>query len=384
MSLLVEALLLGGILSYPYIDNIQELIRPETVVVFDADQTAFTSAASSEKREIRVTSELHNFDMNFKTRTDFYGRKKKELGGYLYDQNIMREVQGLPLYKKEDFIIEDVQIPSEESHCYHAIKQKIKPLLENLGLTRYLCLLGGKTNFRLDAPLPQQYKSNREGMLRPVLLEKAREYLQKYHNAKTIEGVENDDVCRAYAEIGYQHYLKHGWFNYIIVSFDKDQRGFAGLIIDPLTRDGKLVHNKPMLIDDGVGEIWLEKQSCKGYGFKWLCLQCVTGDITDGVLPYQPFGLTFGANSAYKLLGTCTTKTECLEKVAQQYVDWFPDGVEFVDFTGKQQKFSAGQWLEIIFSLVYMKKSRNDKTTFFSLMKEYNAKLPKKKEKQNE
>ena len=56
------ALFVGGSLSYPYIDNIQELIRPETVVVFDADQTAFTSAASSEKREIRVTSELHNFD----------------------------------------------------------------------------------------------------------------------------------------------------------------------------------------------------------------------------------------------------------------------------------------------------------------------------------
>jgi hypothetical protein len=371
-------------LTYPYIDNIKEIIRPETVVVFDADQTAFTSAASSEKREIRVTSDIHNFDMNFKTRTDFYGRKKKELGGYLYDQNIMREVQGLPLYKKEDFTIEDVQIPSEESHCYHAIKQKIKPLLENLGLTKYICLLGGDHNFRLDAPLPQQYKSNREGMLRPVLLEKAREYIVKHHNAKIIDSFEADDICRAYAEIGYQHYLKHGWFNYLIVSFDKDQRGFAGLIIDPLTRDGKLVHTKPMLIDDGIGEIWLEKQSCKGYGFKWICIQCVTGDITDGVLPYQPFGLTFGASSAYKLLGTCTTKSECLEKVAQQYVDWFPDGVEFVDFKGQQQKFSAGQWLEIIFSLVYMKKSRDDKTTFFSFMKEYNAKLPIKKEKQNE
>lgn len=367
-------------MSYPYIDNIKELIRPETVVVFDADQTAFTSAASSEKREIRVTSEIHNFDMNFKTRTDFYGRKKKELGGYLYDQNVMREVQGLPLYKKEDFIIADVQIPSEESHCYHAIKQKIKPLLENLGLTKYICLLGGENNFRLDSPLPQQYKSNREDMLRPVLLEKAREYIKTYHNAKVIDSYEADDACRAYAEIGYQHYKKHGWFNYIIVSFDKDQRGFAGLIIDPLTRDGKLVHNKPMLIDDEVGEIWLEKQSVKGYGFKWMCTQCITGDSVDGILPYQPFGITFGSASAYKLLGTCSTKAECLQLVAQQYVDWFSDGVKFVDFKGIHRKFTAGQWLEIIFSLVYMKKSTTDKTTFFSLMKEYGAKLPIKKE----
>jgi len=367
-------------LSYPYIDNIKELIRPETVVVFDADQTCFTSAASSEKREIRVISKAYGIDMRFKTRTEFYGRKKKELGGWLYDQNIMREVQKKPLFKKEDFEIVDVQIPDDESHCYYAIKLKINSVLDNLGLTKYVCLLGGKGNFRLDTPLPQQYKSNRDGLLRPVLLDKAREYVAKHHNAKIIDSFEADDVCRAYAETGYQHYLKYGWFNYIIVSFDKDQRGFSGLIIDPLSRDGKLVHEKPMLIDEGVGEIWLEKSNVKGYGFKWLCLQCVTGDSTDGILPYQPFGITFGASSAYKLLGTCTTKAECLEKVAQQYVDWFPDGVEFTDFTGKEQKFSAGQWLEIIFSLVYMKKSRDDKTTFFSLMKEHNAKLPKKKE----
>lgn len=371
-------------MSYPYIHNISDLITPETVVVFDADQVAFAAACSSEKRHIRVTSSVHNIDKTFKNRTEFYGRKKKELGGWLYDQNIMRETKGLPLFKKEDFEIEDIQVPEEDSHCFHAIKQKIKPLLENLGLVNYICLLSGKDNFRLQAPQPQQYKDNRKDSIRPVLLEKARNYIEKYHNSEIIDMYEPDDACRGYGELGYRNYKCTGKFSHIIVSFDKDQRGFAGLIIDPLTRDGKLVHPNPMLIEEGIGDIWLEKSNVKGYGFKWLCTQTLIGDEIDGIKPYQPFGISFGSASVYKLISPCKTEKECLECVSQQYVDWFPDGVEFVDFKSVNRNFTAGQWLEIIFSLVYMKKSTTDKTTFFSLMKEYGAKLPTKKETNHE
>ena len=76
----------------------------------------------------------------------------------------------------------------------HSVKASIERLSREVGATHAEYYVGGSGNFRLDLPLPQQYKSNRKDMRKPTHLNKAIEYVIKKYNAKKIKGVECDDV----------------------------------------------------------------------------------------------------------------------------------------------------------------------------------------------
>lgn len=356
--------------GYPYLLDWKKYIRPETIVILDSDQNSFQAASSNETKTIEVTHKASGRKKSFKTRTEFWGNKKKSIGGWLGDVNITRETKNQTPFTKEDFEVVDVQTPNNIAFCLNNLKSKINGIVSHLGLTEYKCILGGHSNFRLNLPAPEQYKSNREDAIRPLQLQEARDYLIKHHNAEVIEGMEGDDKIAQYGYEGYQHFLKHGWFNYIIATFDKDNLTQSCLMFNTYSDSGVFKHPVPILVDDGVGGLFLEKGKVKGHGFKLLCFQLAVGDPSDHVLPYQSFDLKFGETSAYKLLQPLKTKKECLEAVILQYLEWFPNGVNFTNWDGTEVSMKTGQWLDNIYKMVHMKLSENDKSNIATLIKE--------------
>lgn len=366
-------------MGFPVVEDLKSIVTDDVVVGLDLDQVCYIAAAGAEKRTIRVIHKESGREKIFNTRQDFYGKQKTVVGGWLKDQNTNMEVKAKAAGKeftpwgREDFTIEDIQTPEPVENCLHLLKVKINAILEHLECPNGLGILGGENNFRLALPTPEIYKGNRDDMIRPLLLSETRAYVQKKYGAKVIDGIEADDYLSMMAYRGYQHYKATGKFNTIVASMDKDQVQVPGLLFNINRNEGKWKHPQVWMIDDSMGEIWMEKNSVKGWGKKFFGYQMLFGDSTDNVKPYQPFKIKFGEASAFKVISPCKDEKEMWQAIINKYQEWFPNGVEFKDHMGIDRKFSAGQWASVIFQLVYMKRTPGDKTTLASVLRSVGA-----------
>lgn len=360
-------------MSYPVCENWKDLIDENTIAIFDADQCTYVCAATNEERSVKITNKKTNEEFICKNKTEFFGRKKTIIEGQLGDINILRSSKNLEPFTKEDFELEDIQTPNETHFVYHSIKSKLLADLEYLGLTKYKCFLGGKGNPRLDLEAPKQYKSSRKDLMRPLLLQEARDYILKHHNGTLVEGMECDDILTIYGYLGYLDYKKTGKFSYICVTFDKDQYSTPCLVFNNHKDGPKYRHPIPHLIDDSVGKVFKDdKSKVHGYGFKWLCHQMLYADPTDTALSYQCFDwIKFSEGKSYELLLPLTEKKECLQVVVDTYKSWFPEEFTFTSWTGKEITYNWLQWAESVFLMVYMKRLNNDTTTFEKLLKHF-------------
>lgn len=341
-------------------------------MVIDYDQAAFQSAAALEKREIKAIHKASGRSMTFKNRTEFYGKKKNSLeGSWLGDQNTMREAKGQRPFSKDEFDIEDVQIASEVSHTLYECKRRIENYCKHLGIEDYFGVIGKGETFRHELPLPQKYKSNRDTALRPLLLTEAKDYLVEYHEGKIVTGIEADDMLTRYGYRGWLDYKKTGKFSYLVGTMDKDQRGTPCLYFDIFAQKGKFRDPDPILIDDGLGEIWLQKGEVKGYGAKWLAVQMCKGDESDHVRPYQDFGIVYGDTSCYHDFHDAKSAKDLFTRVLNRFVEWFPDGVEYDAWNGEHIKMNSLEWANMMFKLVYMHRIKDDHTTFTKLLQHY-------------
>lgn len=368
-------------MGYPYDKKWKDKITDDCVIVLDLDQTCYVSAAGSEKRTIKATHIKSGKSKEFRNRTEFWGSTKKVVGGWLKDQNANMEMKAKAAGKsftpwtREDFLVEDIQTPEPVENCLHLLKMKINAIFDHLEISskQGVGVLGGENNFRLMLPAPERYKGNREDLLRPLLLQETRDYVKKKYNAKVINGVEADDYLSVLMYTGWENYKKTGKFNFLIASFDKDQKGTPGLLFDTMRDNGEKQwkHPTPMLIDDSMGEIWMEGNKVKGWGKKFFGYQMLCGDISDNIKPYQCFDINgrFGDTAAFNLIGHLGTEKEMWEAIVDQYKAWFPNGVEFTSWDGSLKKMSAGQWASVIFQMVYMKRHPNDKTTLATELK---------------
>lgn len=361
--------------GYPYDPNWKDKVTDDCVIALDLDQTCFVSAAGAEKRTIRAIHKASGREQVFKNRTAFWGATKKVVGGWLKDQNTNMEVRAkangreFTPWGRDDFEIIDVQTAEPVENCLHILKTKINAIFDHLEMSSKngLGVLGGEGNFRLMLPAPERYKGNREDTLRPLLLQETRDYVTKKYNAKVINGIEADDYLSVVAYDGWLNYKKTGKFSTIVASFDKDQKGNPGLVFDTMrdSEEKTWKHPIPMLIDDSMGEIWMENNKVKGWGRKFFGYQMLCGDSSDNIKPYQGFdiGGRFGDTAAFNLIGHLSDEKAMWQVIIEQYKTWFPEGVEFTSWDEQQVKMTAGQWASVIFQMVYMKKTTNDRTT---------------------
>lgn len=80
----------------------------------------------------------------------------------------------------------------------------------------------------------------------------------------------------------------------------------------------------------------------------------IRGDTSDGITPYQPFGIKFIETSAYRLIEPCKTKQECLQVVVDQYKEWFLKVLSLQIGTGKEIAMTTGQWMNNIYRMIHM------------------------------
>ena len=196
------------------------------IVIIDGDTVAFRSAAMNERKTIKATHKSTGRVKEFKHRTEL-----KEAVGDKWDIS--------------DFDIEDVQEADEIAYALGSAKATIRSICEACDTTNYKVVMSGDTNFRLQLPLPTQYKSNRAKMSRPLQLKEVRQYLLKFHAAEYSVDCEADDVLSSWAYKGW----KEGRL-IIQASQDKDAYSNMGWLYNFVKPEG------PLYID-GLGELHL-------------------------------------------------------------------------------------------------------------------------------
>jgi hypothetical protein len=247
------------------------------------------------------------------------------------------------------------------------LKGKLNNFRKKFDTDRLEFYLSGKNNFRLNLPLPIQYKSARKDAIRPLLLADLRDYAVKYLGAVIIEGDEADQMIAQRMWDGF----KSGE-EIIAISEDKDARSNMGILYNP---------NKDTLLRiDGFGELTLnEKKKAQGFGRIWLYYQILMGDWqTDTFCPRQVVKAITGKSPAFgdvacvKYLENCKTDKEAWEAIHSKYVEWF--GKEPFEYTAWNGEKFTGDYLDVmqmITDCARMKRWKDDNVQVKDVLRKY-------------
>lgn len=363
------------------LEDWSHLIDSNTKLVIDCDGILFKAASIAEKRKIKVTNKITKEQQVFDNRTEFWGRTKKTIGSgsYLYNLNLERESEGLELYTKEDFTIEDTQeVHMSIQMCQKLVTDHLALIRDHVGVDNLVLLAGDKDNFRLKLPLPEPYKGNREGTARPLLLKELTTWFKdKLVTHPTPYGIEADDYLTMFGFKGYLNYIKTGKYSYIVATNDKDQKITPCLLLDWTKEKAELVRKNMYHIeatDKSVGQIKMVKNEVKGVGLKYLAYQITVHDNADHYGAIKFFNhASYGDKTFFLDFNPLKTPKDILQKVVDKYQEWFPDGVKYKSWCGKDMELTWLEYAELQFQCAYMKRTLNDKTTLEDLLKRFNV-----------
>ncbi len=381
------------------IKNIEDYITKNTKLIVDADGIAYMPASIIDEMYIDVVHKSSGNIKEFKNITEFKGRTKTVSDdSWLGSLNVSRIAKGQQPFELDEFeVIHKIREKMKLEIATNAIDNHIARICEKLKVPveNTILLLGGSENFRLDLPLPIQYKSDRNRDLTPTRLKQVRQYIIDNYNVEIVDLMESDDALEVYGFKGYLDYLKTGKFSYIVGSNDKDARATPSLLFDWSREEGRFKQEYSWLIPDssksiGTGEF--NKGKGKYIGFINYCYQLLAGDTSDSYTPHRhlprlPKEQQMGETKFFKSLMACKAPKELLQCVVDIYIMWFPEGTEYTDWKGNQQKLSTLEWLELMWQCVYMKRTKNDNLTIQMLFDKFGVDYSKtltKKETNNE
>jgi len=383
------------------VKDISGIITEDFNVAYDADTLIYQACDNVQTKFIRVTHVDKSFSEDMKGIAVFKGQGNGiKTGSWLWTKNLEREVSGLPLYTPEDFTVEHMQKLNYDSpeKAIEAAKigvfKKMKEVRLQFNVPRVTLVIGEGDNFRHKLPLVRKYKGNRKKADRPIILDEIRAWAVKELSAIESgkrydgEGTEADDVCEFYGAIGYKHYLETGKFNWAVCASDKDARNNPKLLLSPdkhVGKDnplrGKFKLPQAMLIENsirdcgGLEATMTSKVEYKFYGFFGILWQSfLGGDQADNyncLSHLVDYKLSFGDESAYKLLKPCKTAKEGLQTTIDKFAELLPYGVQYTDCHGVEQDVDTITYMDTYFKVAYMMKSYEDKLDFYKLCKAF-------------
>ena len=322
----------------------------KVALIVDADTIAFSAAAVCEEKSVEITHLASNRKKIMKSRTEF-----KEF----------LEAKDFP-YDKTDYKFVDIQDNPNVTLLHKIIKNKLDSMQDRWMPDKILIYVSGDNNIRDSLPLPSKYKSNRANAVRPLLLKEAKEYLVSKGAIRT-HGEEPDDAI-IYNSYEYQ---RKGW-KVIVGSYEKDSKAYSGLELWDYNQES----NETLIVPKfGSLSFDTEKKKTSGNGFIWWAFQQTRGDISDGYTPYEIAGVRFGDKTAYDLLKDCKTEQEALEKVIQQYKLWYPNVVQYTDWTGKQHEVTYKEIFSMYFKACRMKETKDDQLNAEEFCRKYGVEL---------
>jgi hypothetical protein len=321
-----------------------------TKLVFDIDFIIFAAVSIAEEKFIAATHTPTGRKFEFDNKTSLWGHYKKKEGGWIAEENAKN---GNTFYKPDDFEVVECQRPrpfkvkyvdkltgeSDPSKDYfispwegakNVLNSKIENICEKLGTKEYFGYTSKGKTFREDIATILPYKGNRTG-LRPLLLDKMKDYVCERHNITLVENIESDDAVNIATLEGYNNWVKNGKKDcdkVICVQEDKDGKQCSGWHYNPSKDD------KPRLIE-GLGSLWLDsKGKVDGCGRMWLLHQVLSSDDSDNYASNSASDIAWGEKSSYKLLKDCKTDREAFEAVVKGYKILYPKPVTVINFRG--------------------------------------------------
>lgn len=319
------------------------------LLVIDGDWLAYKVASILEKKEVRIFDLDGNFVNNFKNKTEY---------------------KNSPTFNP-NFEIKDAQklIKSHQSTMDYRLRVLVKTFLDATGCTEVLIAMGGPDNFRDELKLPQKYKGNRDGTLRPLALKETRDRVAELFPTIYSVGEEADDIISKYQYT----YSQDKSTRIVVCTLDKDARGTPGLLYNP---------DKGTLVDiDGLGFLTITKGNSGyklyGEGRKWFYSQLLTGDKADNYFPCDLHrALTSNPSKSpvitdykcFNLLNECKTDAECLTVLKNTYYEWYKDVTSWTTWTGETVK---GDWIDILqmyFDVVHMRRFDGDRVDVRNLL----------------
>ena len=310
-------------------------------LVFDIDFIIFAAASIAEERFITATHTPTGRKMEFENKTALYGHYKKKEGGWIASENLK---DGNDFWKVEDFEILECQRPRpfkvlgkdifsgehDKSKDYfisplegakQIVDSKIADICAKLGTTEYSGYTGKGDVFRHDICTLLYYK-DRGHLMKPLILDKLKQYVCDRHNCELVTGLEADDFCNMAVLKGYDNWVVNGRKEEDIVigvAEDKDSKQCSGWHFNP-NKD-----SEPRLIE-GLGSLWLtEKDEVDGHGRMWLYFQIGSSDSSDNYAANCFSDLSWGSKSAYKVLKDSKTDREALEGLVTIFKKLYPE-----------------------------------------------------------
>lgn len=312
-----------------------------TKLVFDMDFLIFEAVSVAEERFIVATHRPTERKMEFPNKTALYGHHKKKEGGWVAEENAKL---GNDYWKVEDFDILECQRPRpfkvlgvdefsgehDPSKDYFLtpfdgakkiLDDKIKSICSKLGTKEYIGYTGTGNVFRHDLCTLLYYK-DRDELMRPLLLDKMKQYVCDRHSTTCVTSLEADDYVNVETNSGYHKWVKGGKQDcdkVISVQIDKDGKQCSGWHYNPNKDD------KPRLIE-GFGSLWLnDKGDVDGCGRMWLYFQTGSDDSADNYCANCFSDVKWGPKSAYKELKDCKNDKQAFEALVRIFKHLYPE-----------------------------------------------------------
>lgn len=321
-------------------------------LVFDYDNIIYKVGFVTEDRWIDVLHRETGRTKRFKNKTEFYGRKKNVIEGWLGELNAERALDNKRPFTREEFDITPVRTPGELSHVLATAKAMINNIVRDLNADEYCGFVGKGESFRLERSTLMKYKGDRDPSERPILKDEITEYILKNHNADAVTKLEADDWCIIEG-------MKPGR---VVVAIDKDTYGFPVQVYNPDKPEMGIVKcdnfGELRVVEGGSGKN--KTKDVKGHGRKWFYFQVAYGDDVDCYRSNAASDKEFGVMSAFDMLNPATNDVEALRALVKIYKHLYPEPVEFKSWRGDDIVVDWRYALSEIWDMARMWRSEDD------------------------
>lgn len=320
-------------------------INSKSFCVIDLDYLAFKVSSVLEDRYIEAYDSQGALLGKFKNRTDY----KKS-----------------PLFV-EEYTIKDCQDLKRNSSdtMSFLVRKHVEDIKKATNTKDVVFANGGSTNFRDSLPLPQKYKGNREGLLRPLLLEECKQFIRHSYPFVTGENMEADDIISMFQFRSY--YDKE--HKIIVVTVDKDALQTQGFLYNPEANKG-MAANSVQLIE-GLGSMEMKKNKlCFSGRMVFYCQSSVLGDKVDNYDPFYLYKQLKGIKKAshmytdlqcYNLLKDCNTDRSVLRVLNNLWQDAYGDIKGWHDWKGNWVEGDYIDLWQMYWDLAHMLRWKGDK-----------------------
>lgn len=369
------------------LDNLDSDIE----AVIDADYAKYSCATVAETVTILATyTPKKGVTKEFKNITEFKGRSKKTIGGWLGEKNAEQEAKGKKPFAVEDFEItkvqrrrkeyEDVvdedgekilgddgkverrQLTDDEAMARVLVSTTGMMLtdLNKLGAGSYTAFVGSGDSFRQGVSTLKKYKGNRDDTLRPMMMDVVDAHIKKRFEATEVTGIECDDKVVMYA---------YGHPDRVIVGEDKDYYGQPIKFFN--------VNRPDEGISDGdcFGKLWLQgtgsKEKIRGNGRLFLYWQILSDDSADNYKANAHSDTTWSGKGAYKALCACTTDVEALQVVVDTFKMLYPEPKYIESWRGNRMLIDWHYVANEMFQMARMMRWEGDVMSFDAWCSEY-------------